>query len=184
LNQRIKQILEALLFTTNEPLSLERLESVLKEEFSIKKNEILFLLKEWEKETVRGVTLCEVAGGFYLKTAPQFAPYIEKLQKKKKERLSKSLKEVLAIIAFKQPITRAQVELIRGVDCSSHIQSLIEKDLIEAKGKLEAPGNPTLFQVTESFLKHFGLSSPKELIESPNTEVQSERISDPEQVRD
>ncbi len=184
MKEEIKALLEALLFATTEPLSLDKLEALLKEDFSLKKKEILSLLKEWENERERSVCLHEVAGGFCLKTHPKFAPYIEKLHQKKKEKLSKSLKEVLAIIAYKQPITRAEVELIRGVDCSSHIQLLIEKDLVETKGKLNAPGNPTLLQVTETFLKHFGLSSTKELIESPYAHVEAECISDPKQIRD
>jgi segregation and condensation protein B len=112
----------------------------------------------------RAFRLEEIAEGFLLRTCEEYSPFLDLLYRNKRtEKLSQASAEVLAIIAYKQPITRPQIEAIRGVDCSGIIQNLLERQLITPSGKLEAPGRPTLYETTNDSLKHFGLRSTEEL---------------------
>jgi segregation and condensation protein B len=108
--------------------------------------------------------LREIAGGYQLTTESEYAPYVRRLlQIKKKNRLSKSALETLAIVAYKQPTTRAQVEAVRGVSVSHAFDVLQEKRLIKVAGVAETPGRPKLYRTTDEFLVHFGIKSLKEL---------------------
>jgi segregation and condensation protein B len=179
----MKQIIEALLIATDAPLSLERIAGIVNcpiEE--VKKN--LEILNEEYKQTGRAFEIKEVAGGFQIYTLPEYADYVSKL-KQKKEKLSKAALETLAIIAYHQPITRAEIEKIRGVDCSYILETLLEKGLIKTSGRLPTPGRPIKYATTETFLRYFGI---KDLSELPNEEdfaeppVDTPPISQPEQA--
>lgn len=164
---RLKRIIEALLFVSHEPLSFNKIREVLDSVEPLKPRQVLDLLQELTEEFIlqqRAFRLEEIAQGYILRTCKEYGPYIDLLfRNKRTEKLSPAAAEVLAIIAYKQPITRPQIEAIRGVDSSGVIQNLLERQLIEAVGKQEAPGRPTLYGITPYFLKHFGLRDLKEL---------------------
>jgi len=165
-----KKILEALFFASNTPLSIKKIHDILSTliPFSLQEvTHIVYSFRDDLKETGRPLTLEEVADGFILKTAPTYLPYIQLLiQDRKGEKLSQAGREVLAIVAYKGGVTRQEIDTIRGVDSSGTLQILIEKDLVEVKGKLEAPGRPSLYGVTEKFLYHFGLKNTQELVQA------------------
>jgi len=157
----MKQIIEALLIATDAPLSLERIAGIINcPEEEVKKN--LEILNEEYKQTGRAFEIKEVAGGFQIYTLPEYADYVGKL-KQKKEKLSKAALETLAIIAYHQPITRAEVEKARGVDCSYILESLMEKGLIKTCGRLPTPGRPIKYATTNEFLRYFGIRDLSEL---------------------
>lgn len=162
----IKQIVEALLFATNQPLSFKKILSVVNTHSPISAKELRVYINELAnelKESERSFQLDEIAHGFLLRSKPEFGVYVGMLERKKQDRLTQAAAEVLSVIAYKQPITRAEVEAIRGVDCTNQIHNLLDRELVEAKGKLEVPGRPTLYGVTNQFLLHFGLKDIKEL---------------------
>lgn len=165
--KNIKRALEALFFASAEPLSIKKLRQIIEIKYPVDNKALTTLIAELQEEyTARDSAfhIDEIANGFILRTKAEFSPFIEQLIKQKKpSMLSQSLVETLAIIAYKQPITKAQIEEIRGVDCSHHIYQLIEKKLVQVNGKLDAPGRPSLYATTEEFLIHFGLKNLKEL---------------------
>lgn len=157
-----KSILECLLFVTKEPLSLKTLGQIVE----LPEGDIKAMLDEliYEYSKGRGITIQVVANGYQLCTRPEFAPYIEKLYKPQNSYgLSRAALETLAIIAYKQPITRAEMEAIRGVKVDSSIGTLVEKNLVKEVGRKEGPGRPVLFGTTPSFLRYFGLEDLSEL---------------------
>ena len=164
---RLKRIIEALLFVSHEPISFNKIREVLDSVEPLKPKQIQDLLQELAEEYIlhqRAFRLEEIAQGYILRTCREYGPYIDLLfRNKRTEKLSPAAAEVLAIIPYRQPITRPQIEAIRGVDSSGVIQSLLERQLIEAVGRLEAPGRPSLYGITPYFLKHFGLRDLKEL---------------------
>lgn len=164
---QIKQIVEALLFTSSDPVSLRRIKDVVESIQPITNEELQGVLAELKQEYIdhgRAFRLDEIAKGYILRTCEEFGPYIQQFHNgSKKDRLSHAALEVLAIVAYKQPITRTQIDEIRGVDSSGIVYTLLERQLIESVGKLEVPGRPTLFGVTNDFMKHFGLRDLKEL---------------------
>ena len=155
--ERIKAILESLLFAAGEPVSLNRLAAVLD---SVPKEEVrnaLTALGAQYAQGGRGLTVEEVAGGYQLRTRKEFAPQIRKLLAGKPPRLSRSLLETLAIVAYRQPVTRPEIEQVRGVDCGGVLETLLERRLIKIGGRKEAPGRPMLYETTSEFLEIFGL---------------------------
>lgn len=156
--------LHALLFVSDRPMSAERLAEALGD---IDKDVVANLLEELRERLEREdspYTLREIACGYQLVTRPEFAPYIRRLlQIKKSNKLSRSALETLAIVAYKQPVTRAEVEAVRGVSVSHAFDTLQEKRLIKVVGVAEVPGRPKLYRTTDEFLVHFGIKSLKEL---------------------
>lgn len=163
----IKRIIEAMLFASNEPLSFNKIREIIDTIHPLPPRTLRSIIEALQDEYLsqqRAFRLDEIAQGFVLRTREEYSPYIELLGRNKRtEKLSHAAAEVLAIIAYKQPITRPQIESIRGVDSSGVIYSLLERQLIQPVGKLEAPGRPTLYGITKDFLKHFGLRDVKEL---------------------
>lgn len=159
----IKYIIESLLFVSDGPLSLERIKKVL-ETPDIKeiKNAIAELSEEYELRK-GGFVLREIAGGFQLRTRPEYSPWIKKMVQPGSQRLSKASLETLAIIAYKQPIIRSDIEYIRGVDCGGILRMLMEKKLIRVLGKKEIPGRPLIYATTKQFLEIFDLRDLKDL---------------------
>jgi segregation and condensation protein B len=155
--ERLKAILESLLFAAGEPVSLNRLAAVLD---SVPKEQIrdaLTALGSQYAQGGRGLTVEEVAGGYQLRSRKEFAPQIRKLLAGKPPRLSRSLLETLAIIAYRQPVTRPEIEQVRGVDCGGVLETLLERRLVKIAGRKEAPGRPMLYATTSEFLEVFGL---------------------------
>lgn len=157
-----KSVIEALLFVANEPLTIKTLAEVLERS----PYDVDVLLKEIKADCereLRGFCLMEVAGGYSFVTRPEYSPYIEKLVKPRLNSLTQAATETLAIIAYKQPITRSEIDEIRGVKSDSAINTLLERNLIEETGRREGPGRPILFGTTRDFLKYFGLKDLREL---------------------
>lgn len=154
----IKRILEALLFVSGEPLSVDRVKNVLED---IDRGKIRNLLWEVQHEyemRPSGLRIAEVAGGFQLITRPELAGWIKKLKKvKQSSKLSKPSLETLAIVAYKQPIVKSEIEEIRGVDSSGVLKGLLDKHLIKIIGRKDVPGKPILYSTTKEFLQYFGL---------------------------
>jgi segregation and condensation protein B len=165
--QHAKRVIEGVLFCSSEPLTLRRMTNVLQTYHQLQKVEVKQLVEElaldYEQQD-RSFRLVEIANGYILRTCEELSPYIHALLKTARpEKLSHAATEVLAIIAYRQPITRPQIDEIRGVDSSGIVSTLIERQLIEPTGKLEVPGRPMLYGVTHNFLKYFGLKDLKEL---------------------
>jgi len=164
---QVKRLIEALLFASNEPLSFQKIREVADQLHPLKPKQLRELIFELQNDYLsgqRGFRLEEISQGYLLRTCEEFSPYIELLYRNKRtEKLSHAAAEVLAIIAYRQPITRPQIEAIRGVDSSGVLMSLLDRELISAVGRLEAPGRPTLYGITQEFLSHFGLKDLKEL---------------------
>lgn len=156
-------IVESLLFVTDEPLSVERIAEVIEEPPAKVKNVLAALAEEYEKAD-RGFQLKEVAGGYRLYSHPAYASYIEKMIRMwDTRRLSQASLEALAIVAYKQPVTKLTVNAIRGVNSEGVISSLVEKHLVRPVGRERSPGNPILYGTTKTFLERFGLRSLRDL---------------------
>lgn len=166
-----KRIIEGLLFSSSEPVSLRKLKDILNtlHPFSAADvKELINQLKEDYADQNRAFQIEEIAKGYLLRTCEEYTPYIQLLLKHSRpDRLSHAALEVLAIIAYKQPITRPQIDAVRGVDSSGIVHTLLDRQLIEPCGKLEVPGRPTLYSVTTHFLQHFGLKDRKDLPKFP-----------------
>lgn len=164
---QLKRLIEALLFASAEPLPFGKIREVTDALKPVRPRLLRDLMEELQQEYLterRGFRLEEIAQGYLMRSSEEFNPYIELLYRNKRnEKLTQAAAEVLAIIAYRQPITRPQIEAIRGVDSSGIVQNLLERQLIEPVGKLEAPGRPTLYGITKDFLKHFGLKDVTEL---------------------
>jgi segregation and condensation protein B len=177
---RNQGVVEALLITADNPLGAAKLSSVLGREVGAK--EVRFYvdaLNDVYVNSGRSFRITEVAGGFQLMIHPEFAPWIRQLMKEKvPPRLSPASLETLAILAFKQPIIKAEVEHIRGVAVDGVLRQLMEKGLVRIAGRSEAPGRPLLYGTTRDFLKHFGL---KTLSDLPKLRELEELLKDEEQ---
>lgn len=163
-DKEIKGIIEALLFVSGEPLSADRFKGVLEE---IDKGKIKSLLWELQHEyemRLSGLRIAEVAGGFQIVTRPELAQWIKKLKKvKQSSRLSRPSLETLALVAYKQPIVKAEIEDIRGVDSTGVLKGLLDKRLIKIIGRKDVPGKPILYATTKEFLQYFGLKDVSDL---------------------
>jgi segregation and condensation protein B len=159
----LKSAIEALLFASGDPLSLQDLVNHLEEKSKIIEIIIQEMIEEYENSN-RGIKIICIKGSYQLVTKSENADYIQKLLKKnKRQSLSQASIESLAIVAYKQPITRIDIDEIRGVKSESAIQRLIERDLIKEIGRLEVPGRPILYGTTEEFLRQFELKDLQDL---------------------
>ena len=159
----IKSAIESMLFVSGEPLSLRDLSNNLELKDKNVEEIIKEMINEYEDEN-RGIRLISINGAYQLVTKSENSDYIQKLLKKnKRHSLSQASIESLAIIAYKQPITRIDIDEIRGVKSESAIQKLVEKGLIKDIGRLEVQGRPILYGTTDEFLRQFGLETLKEL---------------------
>ncbi len=162
-NQNYKAILEAILFTMGESVSLKKLSDAISLDESQTKAYLDELAEDY-KHADRGITIMELDGSYQMCTKPQMYEYLIRVAKQPKHRvLTDVLLETLSIIAYKQPITRAEIEKIRGVSCDHAVNKLLEYHLIQELGRLDAPGKPLLFGTTEEFLRSFGVHSIDDL---------------------
>lgn len=165
--EHLKGNIEAVLFAAGQPVS----EVQLAEMLSVEKEHIRILLAQMKSEMEdarRGLTILEVAGGYQLCTKAEFAETVARLAEVQPNRLSKAALETLSVIAFKQPITRAEIEEIRGVQVDRVLQNLIDKELIKELGRKEVIGRPILYGTTEVFLNCFGMDSLSDLPPLPD----------------
>lgn len=161
--QDYKSVIEALLFVSERPVLIEQIRSVLNELGPSEIRDLLQALKEEYLSSRRGMQIMEIAGGFQMVTAPQLSTFLKKFYQRPPERLSAPTLETLSIIAYKQPITRAEVEQLRGVDVSGIVQNLVSKGLVRTAGRKIAPGRPFVYATTRQFLEYFGLKSLDDL---------------------
>lgn len=160
----VKAVLEALLFVSGEPLSVERCTAVLGQVTKSQVQASLRALQQDYQREGRALQVVQVAGGYRLATKEQFAPWIKRLDKAKAPaKLSRSAVESLAIIAYRQPIVRGEIEKIRGVETSGVLRTLLERKLVRMVGRKDEPGRPILYGTTKHFLEHFGLKSLADL---------------------
>ena len=156
-------VIESILFTMGDSVELSKLAEVLELDKKEVKDIIEQMQKNYEAED-RGITITELDGAYQMCTKPQMYDYLIKVAKQPKHyALTDVLLETLSIIAYKQPITRAEIEKIRGVSCSHAVSRLVDDNLVCELGRLDAPGRPLLFGTTEEFLRTFGVSSIEEL---------------------
>lgn len=182
-NSELIKACEAVIFSSGEPISIKRLAEVF--ELSPKKAETLAeQVKEHIASSDLGFELLRLDDSVQLASKQEYAPSIKTaLAIKRKAPLSPAALEVLAVIAYNQPSTKAFVEQVRGVDCSGVISTLIEKELIEERGRLELPGRPLLYGTTKNFLRCFSLSSLDELPPLPESDANKNDIAEQLEVR-
>jgi len=160
----IKSVIEALIFASEKPITIEQIKKVLGNMDTAGVNKVIDELKQEYNSQSRGMRIIEIAGGFQMITSSVFAPFLKKLFKSRYgERLSKQALESLAIIAYKQPLTKAEIEALRNVNVDGVMKSLIDKNLIRICGRRKVPGRPFVFGTTREFLEHFGLKSLQDL---------------------
>ncbi len=170
---KVKAILEAIFFASDDPLTLKTLEKCLPEvEGDLVKRALENLRLEYGG-THRGIHLAEVAGGFQMRTNPDFKDHILEMYEARPRKLSRAAMETLAIVAYQQPLTRADVEEIRGVDSSGVIRTLEDHDLVKTIGRLDDLGRPHIYGTTERFLEFFGLDTLSDLPALDESELES-----------
>ncbi|MCG6895240.1 MAG: SMC-Scp complex subunit ScpB [Desulfobacteraceae bacterium] len=161
--ENLKNIIECLLFVAEEPLSVSAINQVVDIADPPEIRQALKSLMEDYRERNGGFVLKEVAGGFQFRTRPDYTEWIKRYLRPNPPRLSKAALETLAIIAYKQPIIRSEVEAIRGVDCGGVLRLLMERKLIRILGRKEIPGRPLIYATTKLFLEVFDLKDLKDL---------------------
>lgn len=169
-------LVEALVFAAEHPLSVEQLAEIVEAEIP-QVESALTVLETSCAEQGRGVFLQKVAGGYQLRTLPEFAEYLRRLGRRRPFKFSRAALESLAIIAYRQPITRPEIEYLRGVDSGSVIKTLMEKHLVRILGKKDVPGKPMIYGTTPDFLELFGLA---DLASLPTLREFSELMEDEE----
>ena len=184
----IPQILEAILFVAGEPVAVADLAQALE----VSEMEIMHAVEELSRPPYlfgppveelqrecerRGVTIHRYGDHLRMETRPEYAPYVERLlQPVQRQTLSQTAMETLAVIAYRQPVTKGEVEQVRGVKCDYSVQSLLHKGLIREAGRKEALGRPILYATTDRFLEHFGISDIRELPPLPSAQ---EKVDEP-----
>ena len=163
--ENVKAVIEALIFASDSPLALEKIRIILPE---VEKNEIKealdkIILEYNERQS--GIYLQEVAGGFQFRTRPELSSWVKKLKSTKPHSLSPQAMETLAIVAYKQPIVKSEIESIRGVDVGAPLKGLLDKKLVRIVGRKDVPGKPIIYGTTRKFLEVFNL---KDLMDLPN----------------
>jgi segregation and condensation protein B len=159
----IQSIIESLLFVAEAPLSVDQIQKAIPEADTEAIKTALAALKDEFKNRNGGVMLHEVAGGFQFRTRPEFKEYIQRLLQPTPARLSKAALETLAIIAYRQPVMRSEIEHIRGVNSGNTIRLLLDRKLIRILGRREIPGRPMVYATTQKFLETFDLKDLKDL---------------------
>lgn len=157
-----KAILEAILLASTEPLSIKKIGDVM----GLDERDARILMDDLRKDydaPGRGLAIMELAGGFVLTTRSEYAEYVDRLLQPRSKGLSHAALETLAIIAYRQPITKAEIEGVRGVKVDRSLETLVERRLVVDVGRKEAPGRPVLYGTTPEFLKYFGLKDIKDL---------------------
>jgi len=163
-SSRLKAQVEALLFASPTPLTLKEIVSVLGAAAEEDVSEVIEeLVREYDSPG-RGVRIARVGGGLQICTKADFAPVVEKLfQERREVRLSKAALETVAIVAYRQPITKPEIEELRGVDVGGVLHTLLERGLIEIRGRSKAVGRPLLYGTSQYFLDYFGLNSLEDM---------------------
>ena len=163
IKDKIPYAIEGILFAAGEPVKAAKLAAVLETDIDTVCEAVKLLKYNYDAEE-RGMTIIDIDGGYQLCSRPDYYSYIQLiLGEQRRQALSNAAMEALAIIAYKQPITKGQIEYIRGVNSDAAVNRLAERGLIEECGRLDAPGRPILYKTTQNFLRCFGISTPKDL---------------------
>jgi len=185
MDDNIKAVIEALLFSSEKPLMVDQIRKVLDDLAGEQiRDKILELKDEYERFN-RGMRIYEVAGGYQMITSPVFATFLRKLYKgpQSAEKLSKPALETLAIIAYKQPLSKLEIESLRKVNVDGVMATLLDKTLIRVTGRKKAPGRPKVYGTSREFLEYFGLKSLEELPKIDNfplpQELQDSQLETP-----
>ena len=166
------QVIEAILFVSGESVAIPELAQALGLTELETTKAVELLLHEYES-TERGIELKRYGDHLKLETRAEFAPYVERmLQPVQRQTLSQAAMETLAVVAYRQPVTKGDVEMIRGVKCDYSMQSLLNKGLVQEVGRKDAIGRPILYATTDRFLEHFGISDVRELPPLPQPQAQ------------
>lgn len=173
---KAKAVIEAILFTMGDSVEIDRLAEVIEEERETVKEILNEMAEEYQKED-RGIGLTTLENAVQLCTKGEYYEYLIKIAKTpKKNVLTDTLLETLSIIAYKQPVTRLEIEKVRGVSCDHAVNKLLEFDLITEVGRLDAPGRPLLFGTTEQFLRSFGVKSLEDLPELNPVQIEEFKL--------
>jgi segregation and condensation protein B len=160
----VRGVVDALLFVNEKPVDLDQMKKVMETVTLGEIKKVISILKEDYEQRQSGMKIVEIAGGYQMLSNPHYADYIRSFYKTKhKEKLSRPALETLAIIAYKQPVTRGDIELIRGVNSDGVVAHLLSKELIKGVGRREVPGRPFLYGTTKQFLEYFGLKSLEDM---------------------
>ncbi len=163
IKDKIPYAIEGILFAAGEPVKAAKLAAVLETDIDTVTEAVKLLKYNYDTEE-RGMTVIDIDDGYQLCSRPDYYNYIQLiLGEQRRQALSNAAMEALAIIAYKQPITKGQIEYIRGVNSDAAVNRLTERGLIEECGRLDAPGRPILYKTTQNFLRCFGISTPKDL---------------------
>lgn len=164
-DEQLRQIIEAAILVADAPMSLNGLRSSVLESFAVTMPRLREAVETLQQEYAgRGINLVEVASGYRFQSAPAVSPFLSRLWVERAPRFSRATLETLALIAYRQPITRPEIEAVRGVTVSSQIiRTLLERDWIKVVGHREVPGRPALYGTTPAFLDYFSLTSLNEL---------------------
>lgn len=182
-NLNIQAAIEAILFTMGDSVEASRLAEALEIE-KAQVTEVVKKMKERYEEEDRGIRILELEDAYQLCTKTEYYEYLIRIAKQpKKYALTDVLLETLSIVAYKQPVTRLEIEKIRGVKCDHPINKLLEYGLIEEVGRLDAPGRPILFGTTEDFLRSFGVSSVSELPQMSPEQVEEFKEEAEEEIQ-
>lgn len=160
--EKIRATIESLLFITNEPLTPAQLAELAEMEETDVQDVLSWLIEDYS-DASKGIGVIKLGDGYIMAIKQAYLPYVEKLYRPQMNNLSMAALETLAIVAYKQPVTRGEIELIRGVKADKIIQNLIGKELIEEQGRKDAPGRPILYGTTRRFLQYFNIESLAEL---------------------
>ena len=188
--QLLKQHIEALIFTAEQTITTEEIVSCLKTVYGweLSKKEVLEVISELKEKYNHedfSFELIEIADGFQFLSKKEYHNAVNTLlQIKAKRRLSTAALETLAIIAYKQPLSKSEIEHIRGVNCDYSIQKLLEKELIVIEGKSDSPGKPLLYGTSKNFMDHFGLKSVKDLPKLKDLHIAENEIGMPNDLVD
>lgn len=163
MNTDLASIIESLLFVSEGPLTVDQIRQALIATDPKLIRETLAELEQYHDAREGGFYLAQVAGGYQFRTRPECGEYIRRLMKPPATRLSKAALETLAIIAYKQPLIRADIETIRGVDCGGVLRMLLDRKLVRILGRKEIPGRPMIYATTKKFLEMFGMKDLKDL---------------------
>lgn len=171
--RRLQGVVEALLLASDEPLTRKHIEKAIPDSEQADINRAVESLKLEYAGSFRGIHLAEVAGGFEFRTNPEFKDHILEMYESRPTKLSRAAMETLAIVAYQQPLTRAEVEDIRGVDCSGVLRTLQDYELIKTVGRLDDLGRPHIYGTTDRFLEFFGLENLEDLPMLDEEEMES-----------
>lgn len=181
-SKNIKGIIESVLFAAGEAVKADKLSQIIgAAESEIK--EIIKELTEEYSQNMRGFSIIEIDNGYQICTRPQYYSYVQAIVGARRQQgLSNAAMETLAIVAYNQPVTRSTIEYVRGVNSDGSVVRLVERGLIEEKGRLDAPGRPILYVTTNEFLRAFGLKSLEELPDIGNVQDIENQVCDQMQI--